>query len=160
MVGFKPLTIEFDIERLLFEYDGIVKNEKPYSDPNGKKSSTWYTIRLKDMTSEYCIQLANNIKKEYNIKGRTDPRFYRLKANSPLPWHRDRATQCSINVILSDTCAPVLFRTNNEIFEYKYTVALLNTQIEHSVPSFDEDRLLFKISIFDEDFDSVAYKIS
>lgn len=160
MDGIKPLQIQFDIERLLLEYDILVKSEKPYSDPNGKKSSTWYTIRLEDMTSEYCNQLTNNIKKEYNIKGRADPRFYRLKANSLLPWHIDRGTQCSINVILSDTYAPVHFKINNKILKYNYTVALLNTQIEHSVPSFDKDRLLFKISIFDETFDSVASKIN
>ena len=155
----KILDIEFDIDRLLLEYEYILPNEKFYGDNRGS-SLYWKVIRHEDMTSKYCKDLAESIKNKYNIAGRVDSRFYRLLANELLPFHTDRGTQCSVNVILSDQPAPISFRIQNKISNYHYKVALINTQLEHSVQNGSEDRILFKISIFDENFDSVAAKIT
>jgi hypothetical protein len=155
----KNLKLEFDVERLLLEYENLLPNEKFYGDDRGS-SLYWKVIRHEDMSSEYCKNLAKNIKHKYNIEGRVDARFYRLLANELLPFHTDRGTQCSINVILSNQPAPISFRIQNKISNHYYNVALINTQHEHSVQNGSEDRILFKISIFDENFDSVAAKIT
>ena len=152
------LNLDFDIDRLLLEYEQLIPNEKFYGDDRGS-ALYWKVIRHEDMTSKYCRNLAESIKHKYNIEGRVDARFYRLLPNELLPFHTDRGTQCSINVILSDQPAPISFRIQNEISEHYYNVALINTQLEHSVDNGPEDRILFKISIFDEDFRSVEKKL-
>ena len=55
---------------------------------------------------------------------------------------------CSINYVLSNTDDKVTFKS----FEESYKCALLNVQEEHSVTNLKEDRLLFKVSIFDKTY--------
>lgn len=153
------LDLNIDIDRLLLEYEYMCNKEKTYSDHTGS-ADYWKVIRHKDMTSEYCKKFAKNIKEKYNISGKVDARFYRLLANQTLPWHIDRGTECSINIVLSDSAAPIMYKINDKIYEYEYTVALINTQLEHSVINGSEDRILFKISIFDEDYNAVRKKIT
>lgn len=152
---------KFPKDQLLEEYHFIKENEQDYSDsitPEGVPY--WKVIRNEDMTSEFAKKVANYFKATYGIAGRVDGRFYRLLANSTLPYHTDRSTECSVNMILSGESAPVKFRQNGEEAEYNYELALLNTQVEHSVVNGDTDRILFKISIFDETFEDVAAKIT
>ena len=79
------------------------------------------------------------------------PRFYIQQKNWSLPFHKDRGTLCSINYVLSNTNAKVTFKN----YEESYKCALLNVQEEHSVTNLKEDRLLFKVSIFDKTYDEV-----
>ena len=58
---------------------------------------------------------------------------------------------CSINYVLSNTDDKVTFKS----FEESYRCALLNVQEEHSVTNLKEDRLLFKVSIFDKTYNEV-----
>ncbi len=77
------------------------------------------------------------------------PRFYFQTPNYTLPWHTDKGSQCSINFVLSDdNKTKVLFENDGgSIFNYKYKQAILNTSKRHSVNTFDEERIIFKISI-------------
>ena len=149
------LIFNFDINEdiLLLEYEKIKHKEKAYKDERGEVPF-W---KIAHGHFDYAKQL----EEIFDIKSR--PRFYNLKPNSHLPYHTDRETKCSINFILdSKNPAPVKFRHrwNKELeYEYHYKCALLNTQIEHSVKTEDESRLLFKLSIFDEDFETVKGKI-
>lgn len=162
-----PIEIYDDIKQypkasLMQEYENLKHNEKDYADsitPGGVPY--WKVIRGDDMTSDFANKVANYFKQTYGIEGRVDGRFYRLLANATLPYHTDRSTQCSINMILSEgDPASVKFRRNGVEQEYNYRLALLNTQEEHSVENGPEDRILFKISVFDEDYESVAAKIN
>jgi len=155
-------TKQYPMQALLNEYNSLVENEKDYTDsitPQGVPY--WKVIRNEDMTSEFATKVANYFKNTYGIEGRVDGRFYRLLANSTLPYHTDRSTKCSVNMILNDRDpAPVKFRVDGVETEYHYHIALLNTTVEHSVENGPEDRILFKISVFDEAYESVAAKIN
>ena len=91
----------------------------------------------------------------FNINAK--PRFYVLKANSILPFHVDHGTQCAINFILGEDPAPVRYEESNK--EYFYKSGLLNTTKSHGVWNGPEDRIIFKLSIMDESFESVKNKI-
>ena len=104
---------------------------------------------LNDIELEY----ADKLNKYFDID--TLPKFYILKANTKLLPHIDYDTTCSINFLLSDGAAPVRFGDN----EYYYRTALLNTTRKHSVDKHPADRLLFKLSVKYESFDSVKQKI-
>ena len=88
--------------------------------------------------------------------GEVRPRFYFLPKGVEIPEHIDNNTKCSINFLInSKNPAPVTI----EGVDYYYKTCLLNTQKMHSVKNNTEDRLLFKLSIFDDDFETVKEKI-
>ena len=64
--------------------------------------------------------------------------------------------QCSINVLVSDNPAPVFIGGKN----YMYKNCVLNVKEPHGVFMNDENRILFKISIFDYTFEEVKQKIN
>ena len=78
------------------------------------------------------------------------PRYYKQEINTAVPMHPDKNTLCAINIVLSDTYGPIEFEDLGEIY---YDCAILNLQKKHAVPSFPEERVLLKFSIFD-----ISYK--
>ena len=151
----KHTNLDFDYDLFLQEYYRIKQNEKDYA-RGGESIHFWRVIRLEDLKSELVKSYVKDFKNKYNIPGKVDGRFYRLKANSTLPMHIDSGTKCSINFLLNGDGAPVLFESG----EYTYKQALLNTSIMHSVINGDKDRILFKISIFELDFNQVSSLLS
>lgn len=137
-------TINEDI--LLLEYENQkhkIKNK--IDDKYGKLD--WQVLYIN-------FDYAEKLNKFFNVNGR--PRFYNLKAGVDLPFHTDNGTKCSLNFLLQDKDpAPVTYKSA----EYYYKSALLNVTKEHGVFNTKKDRLLFKLSIFDEDFNSVKNKI-
>jgi len=120
----------------------------------GNIGDIWKTIYLK----EYNLDCVREIEDFFEIKG--DPRFYILKPNEFLPWHMDYNPKCALNFLLSDdNTAPVCFKEGEEIFNYNYKCALLNVKKLHSVKNGINERILFKIEISNEDFDTVKQKI-
>ena len=99
--------------------------------------------------SDYIQEIIDNFK----VKG--NPRFYWLSPNAIIPEHIDNGTKCSINIILTENAAPI---TINGI-DYEYHMILLNTQIPHSVKNNNVERIMLKISIFNETFDNLANRI-
>lgn len=139
------IDYSFDREILLNEYYKTAHQSVAYKDHRG--SAEWWRI------THHSFEYAEKIMQDLGVTGK--PRFYLLEANRTLPWHKDNGTECAINVVLSDNPSAVKFRDG----EYKYLAALLNTQNEHCVENGDEDRILFKISIFNETYEQVLEKI-
>jgi len=80
------------------------------------------------------------------------PRFYVQKKDVFVPEHKDMTTECAINILLSDDCAPITYRDFGDIY---YKCALVNTQEIHSVKTGVE-RILFKLSIMDMKYETAA----
>ena len=77
---------------------------------------------------------------------------YKQYANTSVHMHVDPATECSVNIVLSDDYAPVIFEDYGEIH---YECALFNTSLNHAVPKYSEERLLLKFSFLDTSYDKV-----
>jgi hypothetical protein len=138
----------FDMHKLNQNMQIFQHKFEAYSDHRG--TLDWWSV-AREIEFDYATELCNT----FNIQAK--PRFYLLKANSILPMHKDHGTQCSINILMNSTNpAPVNFQDNKT---YHYKTCLLNTQNTHGVTTEDEDRILFKLSIFNEDFETVAEKI-
>jgi hypothetical protein len=141
------LNYPLQVNLLLSEAEELRAKAIPYVDGRyHTKMEDWRVVR------EYG-PYGKQILHDFGINGR--PRFYWLQANSVLGTHTDHNTTCSINFVLSKNLAPVIING----VDYFYTQALLNTSIPHSVVNGPEERILFKISIFDETYEQVAEKI-
>jgi len=152
----KNLDINIDKKRLLqqaLEIDDYHTFEDPLT---GNKISNW---QIKKINDGYGWEISEKIKHKFNLRD-CRPRFYMQEAHSIIPFHKDRGTMCSINVLLSDGLAPITFRD----VKLYYNTALLNTQQEHAVYNEAHDRILYKISIFDKSYqdmyDILPYKVS
>jgi hypothetical protein len=91
---------------------------------------------------------------DFQVLGK--PRFYWTAPNSCIPEHVDNGTQCSLNFILSPDPAPITFYG----IDYYYKQVLLNTTLPHSVNNGPIERVLLKISIFDETYQQLAARIN
>jgi len=143
------LKFDFDlnVKHLLEIWSKIKHKQVTYKDKRSNKAlSHWKIIR-------HYFEYAKELSKIFNVESR--PRFYMLNANTVLQQHTDLGTLCSLNFILSDIPAPVIFGDTK--VSYKY--ALLDTTKSHGVVNNDKDRLLFKMSIFNETFDEVKEKL-
>jgi hypothetical protein len=137
----------FDKERLIDE--AIDFDEyTPFVDPkNGNILDYWL---IKNISSGYAKQISDDFANFFSVK--IKPRFYYQKAGYSLPFHKDRGTMCSINFVLSEERDMISFK-DYDIF---YNIAVLDTQVEHAVLNPKADRLLFKLSITDLNFDDVV----
>lgn len=143
------LLYQYDKNRLLEISQKAKKEARPHFDSRYPKETFdyWLINHCRDpYLDEICYDL--------NIKAK--PRFYWLEPNAVIPCHTDNNTKCSVNIILTDSPAPIKI----EGVDYFYTCALLNTTIEHSVINNDQERILLKFSIFDETFEEVSAKIN
>jgi hypothetical protein len=119
-----------------------------YFDPISKVEMT--TWKIKHVTSGYGLKISQywaDCLKSNSCK----PRFYNQETGYTLKFHKDRGTLCSINYVLSGKSGGVTFGDGIIVYE----CALLNTQLLHSVPSQNENRILFKVSIFDLSYEDV-----
>ena len=134
---------------LLLEEARLEKiNAKGYGDPRTNYTLDYWLI------SRYTSEYIEKIMDDFEIIGK--PRFYWLKENSHLIEHVDHNTTCSLNFILSSNAAPVTFQG----VDYFYKNALLNTQVPHSVTNGPEERIILKISMFKETFESISSRIN
>ena len=142
------LDYPLDKERLLEDAIEAKKNSKPYTD------SRYPDLHMEDWlighyNSEYITQIMN----DFNIEGK--PRYYWMKPHAVIPEHVDNGTQCSLNFVLTDNASPI---TINDM-QYYYTAILLNTTIPHSVINNEYERIMLKISIFNESYEDLAKRI-
>lgn len=142
------LNYPLDKTILVREAETFKEIAESYTDSRspGKVLDNWLIYRHE---SEY----TKKIMEDFEVEGKA--RFYWLSANTVLPKHVDNNTTCSINFVLSDNAAPV--KINGK--DYFYEQALLNTTIPHSVRNGNAERILFKISIFNESFEDLASRI-
>ena len=146
-------------ERLLKE----VQSEAfmPFVDPKTKIELNFLSIQF--TKKEYANEIADHFRKTLGL-GHLDARpiFYIQKAGYRFPFHQDRKTECSVNVLLDKNPDPITFRVeqhdnnmegiDSDIDEY-YSTALINTQHWHGVMPPTTTRHLFKVSIFDKTYD-------
>ncbi len=138
---------DFDRELLLKEYEKIKDKLEVYEDIYGV-SAQWKVHRLEkcDYANYLCDLIGINCR----------PRFYVLEPSKLLGPHVDLNTLCSINILLNYTNpAPVSSEGN----EYSYKQCVLNTQKMHHVMNTAEERILFKMSIFDYQYEDVCEKV-
>jgi len=139
------LHLRYDVNKpLLLDQAAAIKSEATvYVDPRPGLGTADWLIR------KHNSQYINQIMQELGIQAR--PRFYWLKPNASLKEHTDNGTECSVNFLLSDEPAPVTIEGQ----DYCYTAALLNTQRRHSVSNGPTERILLKLSIFDQTYDQI-----
>jgi hypothetical protein len=133
----------------LIEVANIAKLEaKPYTD------SRYPNLKLDNWNiGHFTNSHIEKIMTDFEVQGK--PRFYWLEPFAEIPEHVDNGTMCSINLILTDSPAPIII--NGKEFTYKQ--ALLNTTIPHAVYNGPVERVMLKISIFDETYEQLAKRI-
>lgn len=144
------LDYDFDKELLLRQAEEARLESKPYTDERYPELSfdDWHIGRY---TSPYIEQ----IMRDFDVKG--SPRFYWMKPFAVVPKHTDNNTKCSLNFILTENAAPI--KIGPVGLHYRYTAALLNTTVPHSVVNNHHERIMLKISIFDETYEEVDARI-
>ena len=146
-----PLTLlhyPLDTASLLQSAANARLYAEPYTDsryPDLKKED-WYIGRYTDVHIDKIMQ-------DFEVEG--SPRFYWLEPFATIPQHVDNGTQCSINLIITENPAPITI----ESVDYTYQQALLNTTLPHSVSNGETERIMLKISIFDETYESLSERI-
>ena len=145
---FVHLNYPLDRQALLESAKRARATARPYTDTRypGLQMDTWHIGHYTDKHIEKLMS-------DFEVNGK--PRFYWTEPNSIIPEHVDNGTQCSLNFILSDDPAPITFYGQ----DYYYTQVLLNTTLPHSVTNGPAERILLKISIFDETFEQLAGRI-
>ena len=141
------LNYPYDKKKLLSEAEMARSISEPWQGSYKFRSENW-------KVSYYNSEYAQKIMKDLNVKGTI--RFYYQEPNYFLPPHVDDGTKCAINFILSDNPAPINIKGVN----YFYKQALINVQERHAVQNNNEERVLFKISIFNDDYEKVAKYIN
>jgi len=142
------LNYPIDREKLLAEAEIARQSSKPYTD------NRYPDLYMEDWlighhNSEYITSIMNDFK----VQGK--PRFYWMLPNAIIPEHIDNNTLCSLNFVLTENAAPITI--GSEDFYYK--AILLNTVIPHSVKNNQYERIMLKISIFNESFNEVESRI-
>lgn len=152
-----------DKPKCLRKFSEIKDNSENYKDTRYEASPVWRVSRIDKW--DYADQIIEDLGlKDYVIDYR--PRFYTLDANEFLMTHVDLGTQCSLNFVIQGGNSPVIFEGEMEVkpdvnsrFQYFYESALFNTTKPHGVVNDNEDRIIFKISIFDKTYEEVREKI-
>lgn len=157
------LDYKLDYDIVYDKFLEVYSEVEPYEDSRYDQVSNWRLKRVNDW--EY----ADKIMSDLNLKDFVcdyRPRFYTLDADTYLITHTDLGTKCSLNFVISGGDSPVIFEGEintkpdvNSRFYYLYQAALFNTTLPHGVVNGSNDRILFKISIFDKTYEEVRAKI-
>lgn len=122
-----------------------------FSDP--KSGTILHNMLIKKNVTGYAADLTEEFRKILGIEIR--PRFLIQKKGYTLPFHTDRGTTCAVNFILSTSRDPIRFETDTGYSSYQYKQAIVDVSQRHEVTALKEDRYLFKLSIFDLDYNEV-----
>lgn len=142
----------FDYDHNKLVQQALEPGYENFVDPkNGKVFDQWF---IKRIDSGYGKEISNYFEKIFDCEVR--PRFYIQEPGWSLGFHKDRGTQCAINIVLQGNKDKISFREA----EYEYKVALLNLQEEHAVLNPKEKRYLFKLSIFDKTYEEIKPHLS
>jgi hypothetical protein len=142
------LNYKIDKLRLLAEANDIKHKAVGYTD------SRYPNLKMDDWLIGYhSSNYVEQVMRDLGVDGK--PRFYWLKPYTVIPEHVDNGTLCGLNFILTEGASPITFENQ----DYYYESALIDTTIPHSVKNNENERIMFKISIFNETFDQVAEKI-
>ena len=140
------LRINYDLD---YEYllDRAYKAERKQFYHHGRKEERieGYTYsHYKDESLKYLVS-----KYGLDIKGKYNMKFVYIAPNTILDWHTDWGTKCAFNWILNDNEACIQYKNDRP---YVYKSAIINTSAEHKVENINKERILFKISVFEQDY--------
>lgn len=142
------LDYQLDKEKLLNEAKIARENSKPYTD------SRYPDLIMDDwLIGHYNSEYITKIMQDFLVEGK--PRYYWMKPYAVIPEHVDNGTQCSLNFVLTENAAPINIGSE----EYYYTSILLNTTVPHSVTNNEHERIMLKISIFNESYEELSKRI-
>jgi hypothetical protein len=142
------LNYKIDKTRLLAEAESIKHQAVGYTD------TRYPDVKMDDwLVGHHHSSYVEQVMKDFDIIGK--PRFYWLQPHAIIPEHVDNETQCGLNFILTGHASPISFGNK----DYYYESILVNTTLPHSVKNNEHERIMFKISIFNETFEQVAKKI-
>lgn len=142
------LDYPLDKEKLLVEAIEAKQNSKPYTD------SRYPDLYMEDwLIGHYNSEYITKIMNDFEVEGK--PRYYWMKPHAVIPEHVDNGTQCSLNFVLTENASPVTIGGT----EYYYDSILLNTTVPHSVTNNEHERIMLKISIFNESYTDLAKRI-
>ena len=144
MDDIKLIKLNYDKKKLL----SICKNIELIESKHLSNNNEWqYGLLDKDLI----IDLYQQVK---DITGSNDIeiRYIVQKADYAIAEHKDLTHKCAINIILSDEYGPIVI-DNKKIY---YDCALINTQKNHSVPAFKNDRKILKFGIRDIGYEEAA----
>lgn len=145
------IDYEYDKKMLLREAEDR-EGYEPFVDPKtGTVIKEWL---IKRDVSGYGRTICDEFMRILNVP--IKPRFYIQEKGFTLPPHVDRGTTCAINFVLSTKRDPITFHTDWGYMRYTYETAIVDVTQRHEVTASSEDRLLFKMSIFDKSFDEVS----
>lgn len=148
MVPLFHINYKVDKTKLLAEALIVKKSAKGYTD------SRYPDLKINDwLIGHSQSAYSYEVMRDLNVEGR--PRFYWLRPNAVIPEHVDNGTLCGINFILTNGASPISFSDR----DYYYEAALIDTTVPHRVKNNENERIMFKISIFNETFEQVAEKI-
>ena len=129
-----------------------------------KRSSLYKDTTFWRCTNDVYHPYLLKVKQDLDVKGWMD--FYFQEPNSLLLPHIDPKSKCSINFILTPNPVPVTFYENAKSIDnlglpthYTYSQAVLNTRVCHSVQTSDTERILLKICIENESYESVVARM-
>lgn len=142
------LNYNLNTELLLKQAEEAKLQSKPYTD------SRYPNIKLENWSiGHYTSDYINQVMQDFEVEGK--PRFYWLEPFAEIPEHTDNETTCSLNFILTSNPAPITI----EGVDYEYKQVLLNTTKRHSVRNNSQERIMLKISIFNEAYENLAMRI-
>ena len=146
-------NIDTEYDRALLKREALDMNGyEPFIDPKtGNVIEKWL---IKRQVGNYATELVCRF--EEMLKCNIKPRFYIQEKGFTLPPHVDRGTTCAVNFVLSTKRDPITFYTDWGYMRYTYETAIVDVTQRHEVTASSEDRLLFKMSIFDKSFDEVS----
>ena len=146
------LHIDYDVDRDCILYESRKAEYEPFVDPKTQNVLEFWKI-CRDV-GPYTQVISDELCRILDVQ--VKPRYYIQEVGSMIPWHVDRGTKCAVNMVLSTQDDPIEFRHQigfqHYIRKYHYNFALIDTSMEHRVRANREDRLLFKMSIFDKSF--------
>lgn len=142
------INYKIDKEKLLKEAASIKESATGYTD------TRYPDLKMNDwLVGHHSSEYIQQIMRDFDVEGK--PRFYWLQPYAVIPEHVDNGTLCGLNFILTDHASPITFGDK----DYFYESVLVDTTKPHSVKNNDHERVMFKISIFNETFEQVASKI-
>lgn len=151
----QPIHYRADVEYLLDKANKLKKRD--YTHKDGTKVPNYKFAHYHDEEIEGFLETMPFLSK---CKYRTS--FVWLTKNSILPWHTDKDNKCAIIWSLAGGWdnSTTYFRHPSQSGgnradhdrKWVYKDAIIDTQIEHKVKVRKEDKVMFKISILDKDF--------
>ena len=149
LLSLTHLNYPVDTSVLLTSAARAKQDSKPYTDSRypDLRLDTWHI-------GHYVDEYIRKIMKDFDVVGK--PRFYWLEPFAEIPEHVDNDTQCSINLILTQDPAPIRIQGK----EFYYTQALLDTTVPHAVVNGPKERIMLKISIFDQTYEMLRDRIN